>query len=53
MSAKPTECSQLERDILEWKAWPRACALAECLWCGAERKRGALLELARISLKVS
>ena len=26
------------RDVLEWKMWPRACALAECLWCGAERK---------------
>ena len=26
------------REILEWKMWPRACALAECLWCGAARK---------------
>ena len=26
------------REILEWKMWPRACALAECLWCGAGRK---------------
>ena len=26
------------RDALEWKMWPRGCALAECLWCGAARK---------------
>ena len=24
--------------VLEWKLWPRGCALAECLWCGPARK---------------
>ena len=26
------------REILDWKMWPRACAIAECVWCGAGRK---------------
>ena len=26
------------REVLEWKMWPRACALAECVWCGSARK---------------
>ncbi|MBQ6103974.1 MAG: beta-N-acetylhexosaminidase [Kiritimatiellae bacterium] len=35
-------CNWTERTatpaMLEWKLWPRGCALAECLWCGPARK---------------
>ena len=27
----------MDRHDLEWKVWPRACALAETLWCGGAK----------------